>query len=383
MGLAATALQLPITSSEAAAGLVPPAVAYELLGRNGAILILIMVFMAIVSTGSAESIAVSSLVVYDIYREYFNPQATGEQMLQISRVVVLVFCLFMGIFAIILQEMGLTLGWVYLFMGVMIGSAVIPLWNLMTWKKASGTGAVTAAWGGLFLGITGWIAAAIFQSEEISVEALGTNEAMLSGNLISILSSGAIHYIFSISSDAEEYDFSTLDQNISLVEQDFRGLSPADKDPRMLERAQRWIIRRAYALSLVLIVLWPLLSITSGIFTKGYFTFWVLVAIVWAFGAAIAITVLPIKESSHVIEKALSGMLRCLTGIELTSEAEEEHKDRHNRDHSSTTGHDPAPRRKKPRNRHSSSGSVGSSVRTPSVRKTEFSGPNVVAELDA
>ena len=34
--------------------------------------------------------------------------------------------------------MGLNLGWVYLFMGVVIGSAVIPLWNMMTWDKASG-----------------------------------------------------------------------------------------------------------------------------------------------------------------------------------------------------------------------------------------------------
>lgn len=65
---------LPITANEAGAGLVPPAVATELLGNAGAGLILIMLFMAIVSTGSAESIAVSSLVAYDVYREYFNPE---------------------------------------------------------------------------------------------------------------------------------------------------------------------------------------------------------------------------------------------------------------------------------------------------------------------
>ena len=74
LGLASTALQLPITADEAASGLVPPAVASELLGSQGAGLILIMLFMAIVSTGSAESIAVSSLIAYDIYRQYFNPK---------------------------------------------------------------------------------------------------------------------------------------------------------------------------------------------------------------------------------------------------------------------------------------------------------------------
>lgn len=100
LGLASTALMLPITRSEAGAGLVPPAVADSLLGQAGAVLILIMLFMAIVSTGSAESIAVSSLVAYDIYREYINPEATGKQILWVSRVVILVFGVFMGLFAV-------------------------------------------------------------------------------------------------------------------------------------------------------------------------------------------------------------------------------------------------------------------------------------------
>ena len=70
------------------------------MGDAGAVLILIMLFMAIVSTGSAESIAVSSLVAYDIYREYINPEATGKQILFWSRVVIVLFNLFMGFFAV-------------------------------------------------------------------------------------------------------------------------------------------------------------------------------------------------------------------------------------------------------------------------------------------
>jgi len=97
---------LPITADEAGSGLVPPAVAHYLLGDVGAVLILIMLFMAIVSTGSAESIAVSSLVSYDIYREYMNPEATGQQILFVSRLVIVVYGLFMGVFAIILQTIG-------------------------------------------------------------------------------------------------------------------------------------------------------------------------------------------------------------------------------------------------------------------------------------
>jgi Na+/proline symporter len=307
---------LPITSSEAGSGLVPPAVAFELLGDTGAILILIMLFMAIVSTGSAESIAVSSLIAYDIYRQYINPEATGEQILFISRVVIVVFGLFMGAFSIVLFEIGLNLGWVYLFMGVIIGSAVCPLWNMMTWKKASGTGAVIAAWSGLFLALTGWLSAAKIQSGSVSIDTLGTNEVMLSGNLIAIISSGLIHWGWSMFIDPQDYDFADLDKNITLVEQDLRGMSVEDQDPAELRRAERWITRRGYALTLILIFVWPILSVPAGVFTESYFAFWVLVAIAWGFGAAIVITVLPLTESAEDIDMVLSGMWNACRGRE-------------------------------------------------------------------
>ena len=43
--------------------------------------------VAVTSTGSAELIAVSSLFSYDLYRTYFNPKATGKQIIRISRYV--------------------------------------------------------------------------------------------------------------------------------------------------------------------------------------------------------------------------------------------------------------------------------------------------------
>jgi hypothetical protein len=297
LGLASTALMLPITSDEAGSGLVPPAVAFELLGDTGAILILIMLFMAIVSTGSAESIAVSSLIAYDVYRQYINPEATGEQILFVSRMVIVFFGLFMGAFSIVLFEIGLNLGWVYLFMGVIIGSAVIPLWNMMTWKKASGTGAIIAAWSGLFLALTGWLCAAKVQSGTISIDTLGTNEVMLSGNLIALLSSGIIHYMYSTFIDPNDFDFDEIEKNITLVEQDMRGLT-ADEQ----------------VLTIILIFIWPILSVPAGVFTRSYFAFWVLVAIAWGFGAAIVITVLPLTESAEDIDTVLSGMFNACCG---------------------------------------------------------------------
>lgn len=324
LGLASTALQLPITSGEAGSGLVPPAVATHLLGNAGAALILVMLFMAIVSTGSAESIAVSSLVAYDIYREYFNPDATGDQILKISRIVIVVFGLLMGCFSLALNEIGLNLGWVYLFMGVVIGSAVAPLWFMMTWKGASGTGAIVAAWSGLVLAVSSWLIAAQVQSGEITVKSLGTNEVMLSGNLIAIFSSAIIHVFWSLVIDKTDYDFSELDKNISLVETDMSGLGAEQQDPVELEKAYKWITRRGYVLTLVLIFIWPLASVPAQVFTESYFAFWVLVAIAWGFGAALVITILPIVESQDEILKVLGGMWNWMRGRPINAGAEEE-----------------------------------------------------------
>jgi SSS family transporter len=327
LGLASTALMLPITKDEAGSGLVPPAVATYLLGQAGSALILTMLFMAIVSTGSAESIAVSSLVAYDIYREYINPEADGKKILLVSRIVIVLFGLFMGVLSIILNELGLNLGWVYLFMGIVIGSAVIPLWNLMTWDKASGKGAVIAAWSGLILAVTGWLIAAAIDSGSISVATLGENKVMLSGNLIAILSSGLIHYVYSKFIDPQDFDFSTLDSKIKLVENDTSGLSADDQDPEMLESAYKWITVRGWVLTIVLVVIWPLLSIPAGKFTKDYFTFWVLLAIAWGFGAAITITILPIMESSGEISAVAKGLVGMKSDPAKPKEAEGEEGD--------------------------------------------------------
>jgi len=53
-------------------GLVPPLIAQRLLGRTGEFLICVMILMAITSTGSAEVMAVTSILVYDIYQIYLK-----------------------------------------------------------------------------------------------------------------------------------------------------------------------------------------------------------------------------------------------------------------------------------------------------------------------
>ena len=54
-------------------GLVTPFMAQRLLGNSGGILILTMIAMTLMSTGSGEVMAVSSIIVYDVYQIYVSP----------------------------------------------------------------------------------------------------------------------------------------------------------------------------------------------------------------------------------------------------------------------------------------------------------------------
>ncbi|XP_033624975.1 urea-proton symporter DUR3-like [Asterias rubens] len=78
MGLAYVALgthrgEPLLTASQVGEGLVPPAVAKELMGPVGGVLMVILILMAVTSTGSAEVIAITSIIVYDLYQIHLKP----------------------------------------------------------------------------------------------------------------------------------------------------------------------------------------------------------------------------------------------------------------------------------------------------------------------
>jgi hypothetical protein len=245
-------------------------------------------------------------VAYDIYKTYFNPECTGADIMRVSRIVIVVYGAAMGGLAVILFLLGLSLGWVYLFMGICVGSAVWPLWNMMTWKDASAGGAVMAAWCGMVCGVVSWIVAAVIQSGSVSVATLGTNEVMLTGNLFAIFSSGIIHRVHS-TMFPQNYDWKSMGE-IKLLEDDRSGLSAEDLDPDELLKAKSWIAKCGWGFTILIVVIWPVLSTPAGVFTKDYFAFWVFIAVIWALVASFIIIALPIWESKEQILAVFDGL---------------------------------------------------------------------------
>jgi len=317
LGLCGVALQLPISSAEAGSGLVPPAVATHLFGKFGSVMMAVMLFMAITSTGSAEGIAVSSLVTYDVYRTYFNPKCTGKEVLWISKVVIVIFGLSMGGLGVALNHMGLNLGWVYQFMGNAIGSAVIPLWNMLMWKDANANGAVAAAWGGMVLALAAWLIVCQAEFGEINVANLGTLNPNLAGNIVALASSGIIHAVFSLIWP-QNYDFESMSK-IELLEADTSGLDEKDYTDEFLDDAKSWIQKWGWGFTIIMVIIWPVLSTPAGVFTRDYFAFWVFISLCWSFIASFVIIVLPIHESME----SITGVFLFLVGKKKPAMAEE------------------------------------------------------------
>ncbi|XP_042490886.1 urea-proton symporter DUR3-like isoform X2 [Macadamia integrifolia] len=318
LGLGALALDLPLTASEAGHGLVPPATAIALMGKAGSVLLLTMLFMAVTSAGSAELIAVSSLCTYDIYRTYINPNATGKQILKISRFIILAFGCFMGVLAVILNKAGVSLGWMYLAMGVLIGSAVPPIAFMLLWKKANASGAIVGTITGCILGIITWLSVTKVEYRRVNLDTTGRNAPMLAGNLVSILTGGAIHAVYSLLWP-QNYDWESTKQ-ITMVETDKTDLPDEEFKEEKLKHAKSWIVKWGIGFTVVIVILWPVLSLPARAFSIGYFTFWAVIAIAWGTVGSIVIIGLPLFESRETIINVLIGMV---TSVNLNEKIEE------------------------------------------------------------
>lgn len=76
---------MQLSGGEASNGLVLPAVAIVYFGKAGAVLVVIMCFMAVTSSGAGEILAAGSLFTYDVYRKYINPKVPNLGQPNVSR----------------------------------------------------------------------------------------------------------------------------------------------------------------------------------------------------------------------------------------------------------------------------------------------------------
>ncbi|KAJ7155761.1 solute symporter family transporter [Mycena filopes] len=312
MGLAAVSLAdnprfpHPLSPSQVTAGLVAPFAATALLGQSGALALLVVLFMAVTSCASAELIAVSSILTFDVYKTYVRPAAAPQQLILVSHVMICVFGLTMAVFACLWNAIGIELGWLFLVLGVLVDGAVFPAAFAVSWARQTRAGATCGALGGLLAGLTAWLVTAHRCYGEITVASTGREYPTLAGNLAATLT-GLVLTITISKWRPETFDWeATRAINRDRDENEEKETPTAEQmeDPKKLQGAFRFAYIASALLAFIFYFLIPIpMYLSSYIFSPGFFTGWVLVAFIWVFLSAGASVVLPVVEAMAFLRR--------------------------------------------------------------------------------
>jgi hypothetical protein len=341
MGLAALALETnPVfptfpnrmPDADVTAGLVLPNAAVALLGKGGAVATLLLIFMAVTSASSAEFIAVSSIFTYDIYQTYIQPKASGKKLIYMAHTCVIIYAILLAAFSTALHYIGISMGYLYLLMGVIISSAVLPASLTLLWSGQSNLAATLSPILGFACALAAWLATAKAKFGTLSVESTGANDPMLAGNVVALLSPLIFVPILTLISGKQNYDWKSMaeirlgDDNeltkeagtdVESTPQPQRLVSAEESERDQAALSRSAIIARTLTvvLTLCMLILWPMPMYGSGyVFSKKFFTGWVVVGILWLFFSAACVGLFPLWEGRKSVARCFKYIARDLGG---------------------------------------------------------------------
>src|SRR3990172_6867320 len=254
---------------------------------------LIMFFMAIISTGNSESVAVASIIANYIYRLNIKPQATDRQILKISRFTTGLFGIIAGILSFLIYSIGVQVYFLYLAMGIFLSAGVFPIILGIVWKRVSSFGAFWGTLLGFISGIIVWLVVASAQDGSSLLVAMGEMVPMACANCTVVLVSGIVCLIDGYWLQSGKFDFSRIQLMVTsfLKKQeikDIKGLRPVSKSDYFenmnayFKTNARKIISLAIYSSLAMEVFFPVIMYFSGFsFSKGFFGYWIIGTLVW------------------------------------------------------------------------------------------------------
>ena len=225
-------------------------------------------------------------------------------------------------------------------MGLLIGGAVFPTAFSILWRKQTKVAAISGCLSGLAAGLTAWLSTAKSYYGEITVETTGMSYPTLAGNLAAIMTGLIVtttitlikpdNFDWEITrainaveldgvnddntpresstpelSDSGEKkiatDAPTQPEAIATAAELPPHLAPTQEepdDPSTLRRAFKLACISAFLLTFILDFLLPMpMFFSHYIFSKGFFTAWVVVSFIWVFASSAISCLLPIWET--------------------------------------------------------------------------------------
>ena len=333
-----------MTQYEIDSGFVLPYVLKAILGNGGVGALLLILYLAVTSTVSAQMVSVSSIVSFDIYKKYIHPNAQNKSMINVSHITCVVFGLGIAGFSIMLHYVGVNMTWFGYFIPMAICPGVIPLIFTVTRDRQTFWAAFISPIVGFAAGLAVWISTAYHFYGSVTIESTGGQLPALYGSLTALLLPGTLSIIISFIKP-EKFDWEKLKQVNLLVDGDSSSEVEIDNDtptiPKekqdgvevnfesdetsSLEQQQQsqaasqltvkemdfWIKISTGSVIFILLVtwvIWPMSVYRDWVFTASYFKGYVTVALIWLYTTLIVIGLVPFYTGRHSAAKVFRGV---------------------------------------------------------------------------
>lgn len=216
-------------------------------------------------------------------------------------------------------------------MGVIISGAVLPASLTLISTRQSWAAATFTPPLALFCSLIAWLVTSKKQYGTLSVDATGSNNPMLAGNVVSLLAPLVFIPILSLIFPTAKYDWLSMKAIRKADDHDVADAAHVDlelvpgetnmsaeeeaKEQHLLNRAAKIARSLTVFLTLALLVLWPMPMYGSGyIFSKRFFTGWISVGILWLFCSSFCVAVYPLWEGRHTCARTIKAIIKDVSG---------------------------------------------------------------------
>ncbi|KAE8449346.1 hypothetical protein EG329_008247 [Mollisiaceae sp. DMI_Dod_QoI] len=298
-----------MSPQEVSAGLVLPYAAIAIAGKGGAIAVLLITFMAVTSTLSAQIIAVSSIISFDIYRRYINRSASDRDVIRWSHYGVIIFGVVAAAFSTMLH-----------YVGVVTCPGIFPTVFTILWKQQSRPAAIIAPLLGMATGLSVWLGSAKAFYGSVSIATTGELLPCMYGCLASTFSPLPYSVVITLFKPQnfdwndflkEKLAFGNSSSSSSVIDAEYTTV-PEDDDeptsrshPRWLPYMRRWTLIAAIWSAATFLghwVLWPLpMYAAKFTFSKNFYSAWLVISIIWLWGTLFVAGFFPIIDGRYQI----------------------------------------------------------------------------------
>ncbi|KAE9986099.1 hypothetical protein BLS_000032 [Venturia inaequalis] len=303
-----------LSAKQYAAGLALPYAAQALMGKGGAVAILLQIFMAATSAFSSDLVCFASVWTFDVYRAYFNPNASGGLLIKLSHISVVLFALVCCGVAAGLTTTPVGVNFIITSIGIICNPALFPIYATVLWKQQNTYAVVGAPILGLITSISSWLGSAHSLYGSITIDTMSMPLCQVVGQVTAIISPCIYSPLITYLTGPQNFDWEIF-QNIRAVDDsDVKGItqeqlaaqqtiehSTIEEDTK-LKQERNIAAWASIAVALCFLIIFPMpLYGTRYVFNLSFFRFWVVWTFLWAIGAAATIAILPIYQGRRTL----------------------------------------------------------------------------------